>query len=222
MTTATDGIALTFTTPDVVPISLSGRLHLPREGVQAGQWPAAILCHPQPLVSDMDDPLIVACAQALAANGIAALRFNFRGVPPSTGTMTDGRLEPLDIAAAFALLQARPDIDGNRIAIVGHAFGGFVGLVYASIDNRISTVVSISPPWFRLQPDLAMALRQPILIVTGADDEVCPQFKIDPWLHTTTGTHGLVIIPQAQHLMRGFETAATTQVITYMQRWKRA
>lgn len=198
-------------------VDLAGILHLPT-GV-GGHCPGVVLCHPQPLVADMDDPLIVRLTRDLAAAGIAALRFNFRGVAPSAGDMTDGRLEPLDSGGAVAYLAARPEIDSTRLALVGHAFGAVVALAYASVDVHIGTVVAISPPVYRLTPGFAATLDRPKLIVTGADDEVCPGFRVEPWLAHLPGPGGLTVIPDAQHLLRGREAVAAEVIVTYLQRW---
>ena len=196
---------------------LVGRLHTP-EGV-AGGLPGVVLMHPQPLVADMDDPLTVRVARDLAAAGMAALRFNFRGVPPSGGEITDGRLEPLDAAGAVAWLLARPDIDGSRLALMGHAFGAWVALSYATVDPRIGTVVAVSPPHFRLLPGFAANLDRPKLIVVGDDDEVSPRFKVEQWLNGVPEPCGLSVIPDAQHLLRGREAAAAEIIVNYLTRW---
>jgi uncharacterized protein len=181
-----------------------------------------VLCHPQPLVSDMDDPLLTHLAAALTEAGMATLRFNFRGVPPSGGETTDGRREPLDVGGALAWLLTRPEIDGRRIALVGHAFGAWVALAYAAIDARVGTVVAVSPPHFRLTPGFAAALDRPKLIVVGDDDEVSPRHKVEPWLATVPGQRALVAIPDAQHLLRGREAAATDIIRDYLVRWAAA
>ncbi len=201
-------------------VDLAGVLREPT--AVAGNLPAIILCHPQPLVSDMDDPLIARLTVACVDAGMAALRFNFRGVPPSGGDTSDGRFEPLDVGGALAWLLARPEIDGRRVALVGHAFGAWVALTYAAIDRRVGTVVAISPPHFRLTPGFAAALDRPKLIVIGDDDEVSPRQKVEPWLATVPGQRGLAVVPDAQHLLRGREAAATEIIINYLVRWAAA
>jgi alpha/beta superfamily hydrolase len=84
-----------FLSPSSPPVELAGRLHLPAS--LAGVVPGVVLLHPQPLVADMEDPLTARLARDLAASGMAALRFNFRGVPPSGGEISDGRMEPRDV-----------------------------------------------------------------------------------------------------------------------------
>lgn len=201
-------------------VPLVGQLRLP-EG-RVGHVPGVILCHPQPLISDMEDPLIARLARDLASAGMAALRFNFRGVAPSGGDSTDGRLEPLDVAGAVAWLLARPEVDGARLALVGHAFGAWVALAYAAADPRVGTVVAVSPPHFRLRPDFAATLDRPKLVVVGDDDEVSPRFKVENWLERLPGPRGLTVIPDAQHLLRGREATAATAIVGYLSRWASA
>lgn len=207
-----------FTSLGNPAVELVGRLHLPAAG---GRWPAAVLCHPQPLVADMDDPLVVRLANDLTAAGLAALRFNFRGVSPSQGDSTDGRLEPLDVGGALNWLAARPDIDAARLALLGHAFGAYVALTYAGVDPRVKTVIAISPPFYRLTPQLAATLSIPTLFVVADDDEVCPRYKLEPWLSHLTGARGLTVVSAAQHLMRGREQAASAPISDYLTRWGR-
>jgi uncharacterized protein len=208
-----------FSSVGMPAVELVGRLHLP---APEGRWPAVVLCHPQPLVSDMDDPLLVQLAHALTEARLAALRFNFRGVAPSQGDSTDGRLEPLDVGGAVSWLAARPDIDAERIALVGHAFGAYVALAYADVDPRVRTIVAVSPPMYRLTPQFVATLDRPRLFVIAEDDEVCPRYKLEPWLARQPGTRGLSVIGGAQHLMRGSERAAAAPIISYLTRWSQS
>lgn len=199
--------------------ALAGRLHLPAAG---GRVPGVVLCHPQPLVADMHDPLLMRLARDLPVVGQAALRFNFRGVAPSQGDATDGRLEALDVAGAVAWLRDQPEIDPRRLAIVGHAFGAVVALTYAAADPAIGAVVAVSPPHFRLTPDLAADLVCPKLFVTGADDEVSPRYKLEPWAERLPGARSIAVVPGAAHLLRGHEAVASEIIVTYLARWARA
>jgi dipeptidyl aminopeptidase/acylaminoacyl peptidase len=77
-------------------------------------------------------------AQALAGAGISTLRLDDRGVGGSTGNpaATDGDDVASDLKTAIAWLRARPDIDGRRIAVIGHSFGGVVAPMVAAADSR--------------------------------------------------------------------------------------
>jgi uncharacterized protein len=49
-----------------------------------------------------------------------------------------------DLHAAVAWLRERPDVDGSRIALLGHSVGAGAALLVASRDPRIAAVVSIA------------------------------------------------------------------------------
>jgi alpha/beta superfamily hydrolase len=200
------------------PLTLEGVLARPSTENQAGDLQAgALLCHPQPATSSMDDPLLRRLANELAAGGLIALRFNFRGVGRSQGQQTDGRLEPLDIAGAMDFLLAQPRINPDKLCIVGHAFGAYMALIYAAHDPRVRTVVAVSPPIFRVTPELGMFDR-PKLFLTGEYDEVSPRYKLEPWLERLPNRR-LNIVSGARHLMRGYENIASTSITSYLVRW---
>jgi pimeloyl-ACP methyl ester carboxylesterase len=92
-----------------------------------------------------------------------------------------------------------------------------VALVYAAHDPRVKTVVAISPPIFRLTPELA-AFERPKLFITGEHDEVSPRHKLEPWIERLPA-RGFKIISGARHLMRGYESTAAQAVVHYLVRW---
>jgi alpha/beta superfamily hydrolase len=165
----------------------------------------------------MDDPLLRRLATELASSGLIALRFNFRGVGRSEGQQTDGRLEPLDIAGAMDFLLAQPEINAEKLCIVGHAFGAYMALAYAGHDPRVRTVVAVSPPIFRVTPDLGM-FERPKLFLTGEYDEVSPRYKLEPWIERLPNRR-LSIVSGARHLMRGYENIVSTTIASYLVRW---
>jgi alpha/beta superfamily hydrolase len=200
------------------PLALEGALARPGQpsgvgGLRAG----AILCHPQPATSTMDDPMLQQLATELASAGLIVLRFNFRGVGGSEGQQTDGRLEPLDIAGAMDFLLQQPEINPEKLCIVGHAFGAYMALAYAAHDPRVRTVVAVSPPIFRVTPDLG-AFERPKLFLTGEYDEVSPRYKLEPWVERLPNRR-LNIVSGARHLMRGYESIASTTIVSYLVRW---
>jgi dienelactone hydrolase len=52
----------------------------------------------------------------------------------------------LDVRRALDVLAARPDVDPNRLAVVGHSLGAAVSGVVAGVDRRPRAVVLIAPP----------------------------------------------------------------------------
>ncbi len=87
-------------------------------------------------------------AEAVAGRGIAVLRADDRGVGESTGLSTLSHATTLDFAddvrAQIAYLRSRPDIDPDRIAIVGHSEGGIIAPLVAASDKRVRAIVLLA------------------------------------------------------------------------------
>jgi uncharacterized protein len=195
---------------------LEGIVHEP---ITVEHAPVIVLCHPQPASSDMRDTLTVALARNLAEAGMIALRFNFRGVGNSQGQQSDGRLEPLDLAGAIDSALAQRGANPAKLCIVGHGFGAYIALLYAPFDPRIRTIVAISLPLFRAASGFPKAFERPKLFVTGEFDEICPLYKLEPFVEQQKGPRGIKVITGARHLMRGHEEAAINTIVKYIKTW---
>lgn len=195
---------------------LEGVEHVPTTRDPA---PVVILCHPQPASSDMNDVLIVALARSLADAGMFALRFNFRGVGRSQGQQTDGRMEPLDVAGALDFALAQKGTNPAKVCVVGHAFGAYISMLYAPFDPRVRTLVAISLPMFRAVNGFPRPFERPKLFVTGEFDEICPLYKLEPFVEQQPGPRGIKVITGARHLMRGYEKATVSVVQKYLKTW---
>lgn len=192
-------------------------MHTPANAEQA---PVAVLCHPQPASSDMNDPLLLELARKLAGAGIIALRFNFRGVGHSQGQQSDGRLEPLDVAGAIDCALAQPGVNAAKVCLVGHGFGAYMALTYAPFDLRVRTVVAVSLPLYRAaNSNFPKPFERPKLFVTGEFDEICPLYKLEPFVEQQTGPRGIKVITGARHLMHGYEEAGANTILKYMRNW---
>ncbi|HEU0003264.1 MAG TPA: alpha/beta fold hydrolase [Ktedonobacteraceae bacterium] len=197
-------------------LRIEGIAHLPAGAKHA---PVVILCHPQPASSDMHESLTALLARRLADAGLIALRFNFRGVGKSQGQPSDGRMEPLDLAGAIDFALAQPGADTTKVCVVGHGFGAYIALLYAPYDPRIRTVVAISLPIYRVIGGLPKAFERPKLFVTGEFDEICPLFKLEPFVEQLKGPKGIKVIVGARHLMHNYEEAALTTIMKYIKAW---
>ena len=65
-------------------------------------------------------------------------KYDFKKPPYQSGTMK----AIWKNAARIDLLQALPEVDGDRIAAIGHSLGGHNALFTAAFDNRIQAVVT--------------------------------------------------------------------------------
>lgn len=147
--------------------ALVGRLHVPPGDVRA----AAILCHPHPLYGgDMDNHVVVALARGLAADGVLALRFNFRGVGGSAGQHDGGPGEERDALAALEALRAELAGRAVPLAVVGYSFGAAVGLAAAAQRRDVAAAIGVSPPFARRDLGFLADVAFPVLLLWGEDD----------------------------------------------------
>ena len=114
----------------VAGTQVEGILHLPDGETLGG---VANL----PARTGLGEPGAFLCA-ALAAAGIAALRFDSR-VPD------DVAANLADAAGAIRLLRAHPAIP-QRVGIVGHSYGGAIAGIAAGRDSRIRAAALLVPP----------------------------------------------------------------------------
>ena len=84
-------------------------------------------------------------AETLAANGIAVLRVDDRGVGGSGGrdSLMNATTSSFadDVRAELAFLRTRNEIDPKRIALVGHSEGGIIAPMVASTDSELAAIV---------------------------------------------------------------------------------
>ncbi len=87
-------------------------------------------------------------AEALAARGIATLRLDDRGFGESGGNAAAATSWDFsyDVEAAVKFLRARPDVDGRRIALVGHSEGGLIAPIVATRDPKLRGIVLLAGP----------------------------------------------------------------------------
>jgi dienelactone hydrolase len=82
-------------------------------------------------------------AERVAKEGIATLRCDDRGKDASTGDATNATTADFagDTKSQVAWLRTRPEIDANRIALVGHSEGGIIAPLVGAYDARIKALV---------------------------------------------------------------------------------
>jgi dienelactone hydrolase len=87
-------------------------------------------------------------AERVARAGIATLRCDDRGKDASTGDASKATTADFagDTRAQVAWLRTRPEIDGNRIGLVGHSEGGMIGPLIAAYDPRLKAIVIMAGP----------------------------------------------------------------------------
>ena len=87
-------------------------------------------------------------ADHLTRQGIAVLRYDDRGVGASTGDFAQATSEDFarDALAATAYLKTRPEIDAEKIGLLGHSEGGLVAPMAATQSDDVAFLVLLAPP----------------------------------------------------------------------------
>ena len=102
-------------------------------------------------------------ADTLGRRGIAVLRLDDRGVGGSGGDVNGTTANFADdIRAGVAYLRTRSEIDGARIALVGHSEGGMIAPMVAAEDSRIAAIVLMAGPADRGDSVIAFQLRSAV------------------------------------------------------------
>ncbi|MCH7552882.1 MAG: alpha/beta fold hydrolase [Chloroflexi bacterium] len=126
-------------------ISLQGELHLPSEGTPP--YPGIVVCHPHPTYGgSMDNNVVMAVIAGVTKRGIAALRFNFRGVGDSTGAYDGHGGEQDDVAAAVAYLLTLDEIDAHRVGLAGYSFGAMMAMGAAPHLAEVKALALVALP----------------------------------------------------------------------------
>lgn len=150
-------------------IELAGTLTTPDPAepqAESARWPAALLL-PSLLPRDRDGRwddarhgawfvgdeaprrgILARLADALAARGVATLRYDKRGCGASEGEWATAGLFTLidDARDALAVLRGNEAVDPARIGIVGHGEGAWIAFSVAAADPAIGPLTLIGAP----------------------------------------------------------------------------
>lgn len=135
-------------------IHISGTLAMPA-GVK-GPVPAVLIV-PSPGQTTRDGPIIGApidnlykdLSKTFTDAGVAVFRYDHRGSGASTldpGTVPTWDDEVADAQAALKYLSERGEVDGTRLAVVGHEMSGPIALKLAAGDPAVKSVTLIAAP----------------------------------------------------------------------------
>ena len=198
-------------------LSLMGVVTMPEGG--GGPFPAIVVCHPHPMLGgDMDHPVVTAICRTASRDGIASLRFNFRGVGDSQGVFGEGGAEQDDLVAAFKLMKAFPGIDGHRLALVGYSFGASVVLKSLGRCKSARALAVIAPPISAAKSTGVRKSKRAKLFVAGANDKVVPSVQLQRALDEIRPPLQFVELADADHTLIGKEQAAADEVSEFLAR----
>jgi alpha/beta superfamily hydrolase len=180
---------------------LEGVLHQPENGAVRG---AVVVCHPHPLYGgNMDYHVVQGVARACAARGMAALRFNFRGVAGSGGRYDSGDGEVRDVAAAVAYLCEQVSADAP-LGLAGYSFGSLVAARYVADGGRVDALALVafvvSADDFNADDYAGLArYTGPLLVVAGGRDAFGPPQAVEATLARLGARGQVVAFPEADH-----------------------
>jgi len=120
----------------------AGWLYLP---AGSGLPPVVVMAHGFAGTRDVG---LAPIAEHFAQNGIAAFVFDYRSFGASGGLprqLVDPWQQLEDWRAALALVRARHDVGGDRVALWGSSLGAGHALVVASEDHNLRAVVAQAP-----------------------------------------------------------------------------
>ena len=166
---------------------LEAMLHVPPQPSLA-----ALVMHPHPQYGgDMDNHVVLAMRDAMAAAGAATLRFNVRGAGASSGSFDPVFAGDDAISALGALTKALPALP---IVLAGYSYGAQLAAGLA-VARPVTTLILVSPPLaYAPLPVLPASLR--ILAIAGDADPVCPPDR----LRTLTASGADVrVVPGVDH-----------------------
>jgi len=122
-------------------------MHIPENARNSQKLPSVILCHGFSGDKTGKYRLRVRIARELCKNGFAVLRFDFSGHGDSEGEMEDVSInrELDDLECAINFLKKQPEINRERIGIVGHSFGGEIVILETAKNKELKAVVLLAP-----------------------------------------------------------------------------
>jgi alpha/beta superfamily hydrolase len=176
---------------------------------------AALLCHAHPLHGGvMHFKVLFRAAKALQEQGVAVLRFNFRGVGRSEGTYGHGIGEQDDVRAALTELARRfPDLP---LLAGGFSFGAAMALLVGVGDDRVAALLSLGLPIIHVRNlSFLDGCRKPRLFVQGENDEYGNAVQITTLVDTLPEPKVLRVVPGSDHYFTGKLDALREAVSTW-------
>jgi len=181
-------------------LSLEAQFHLP-EG--EGPFPGIVICHPHPSYGgDMHNNVVGALVRCGLDNGVAALRFNFRGVGESEGEYEGGEGEMIDARAALDALKQLPEVSAENIVLAGYSFGAAIALRVANGRDDLKGVIAVSTPTVSGPLEEATA-SGPILLVSGDNDEYSDASALAAFEASLGQDIELHVVPGVDHFWWG-------------------
>jgi pimeloyl-ACP methyl ester carboxylesterase len=121
-------------------IKLNGKIVMPASATADHPVPAAVLCHGFGSAYRVMEP----AARIMATQGVGSLIFDFRGHGGSEGAI-DGMM-PEDVIDAWGILCQLPEVDSQRMGVVGHSLGALSAIMAAQNLQSPKALIALACP----------------------------------------------------------------------------
>lgn len=177
-------------------------LECPQQSSQGSPAAILLIAHPHPLHGGtMENKVVHTLARAALRAGVAALRFNFRGVGESEGEHDNGLGEQQDLLAVAEWIRSElPDLP---IFLSGFSFGSRIALLTAEKAGA-ERLMLVAPP-VRLMSDIDPIDRVelPWAVLMGDADEVVPFENVSAWVEKQQLPPDFQVFDGASHFFHG-------------------
>lgn len=161
----------------------------------------AVVCHPHPMQGGtMNNKVAHTLARSFIHKGMAALRFNFRGVEKSGGSFDEGQGELQDALAAIRFMGQR--YPGLPLWVGGFSFGAAIA-IRAAVEVAAAGLVSVAPAVSRFASGMSSQPGCPWLIVQGDADELVSVDETIAWVNGLDPGPELQVFEDTDHFFHG-------------------
>lgn len=207
--------------PDVIINGPEGRIEGKYHHSESNNPNIALVLHPHPLYGGtMNNKVIYALYNCLAALNFSVLRINFRGVGKSQGKFDDGIGELTDAATAFDWLQQHNPIVKNTW-IAGFSFGSWVAAQLLMRRPEIKHFVLVSPPVIKYDFSFLSPCPTSGLVMQGNQDSIVKELEVANFLSSLVVQKGVTIdyqmVPGADHFFREHMDELKSQITHYIE-----
>ena len=196
-------------------ITLEGIVTLPTD--LPAPFPGVVLCHAHPLFGEnMASPIMQTLCRALDDEGIATIRFNFRGVGGSEGSLDQGKGEQEDLKAAMETFKNWPGVKGKSIALAGVSFGAVVALDVLAEARGVKALALVAPTLSALRRSKLDKFKGAKLLVVGERDRLVPAEELRSVVTLLSPSVEYSVVPGADHTWSGHEDQVAAQVAGFL------
>lgn len=161
----------------------------------------AVICHPHPLFGGtLHNKVVSTLAKAFETQGMATLRFNFRGVGQSAGHYDAGQGEQEDLLAILQWLKT--NYAHTKIWLGGFSFGSYIAFAVAQ-KWPVEQVFLVAPPVQHFHYATSDTWKVPTLLIQGEADDIVSPHKVFEWVKKQHFPLTVIRFPGVGHFFHG-------------------